>query len=534
MTGIPTQERQKQYPDLTQNAQLELEDRYLRKNDAGEPIETFDDLCARVAKCVAQAEYPDVRDAWAWRFYDLMRSLDFLPNSPTLMNAGREYPHGQLSACFVVGMDDSMKGIMKALRKQVLIHKSGGGTGFDFTPLRGKGSRVNSTNGIASGPISFMRLFDTATEVVQQGGMRRGANMGLLSVEHPDIEEWITCKDDGVSFVNFNLSVKVTDGWMDRVKDGDPDARALFRKIAEHAWRTGDPGIVFIDTVNLGNDGPRIEAMNPCGESPLLPDEACNLGSINLLNHLYEGVDGYLTWDIARLEHTARVATRFLSDVIDVNHYPLPKIAKAVQRTRKIGLGVMGWADALYRLRVPYASDAAVMMARTVGKSIKRAAAESSSTVSWKHGTPRNQTLTAIAPTGTISLIAGVSSGIEPNFSLSYSRTINTRTGKRTLEVVNREFHEAVGAGMSRGELSRVFQTAHDISPEWHIRHQAAWQESVDMAVSKTINLPHDATVEDVEDCFLLAHRMGCKGITVYRDGCRGGQPLVRTCVECG
>ena len=523
-----------------------LRDRYLWRDAEGNITETPQEMLYRVAKHVASAEKPEGRTYWTSKFYAMMADLDFLPNSPTLMNAGRPFPHGQLAACFVVGIEDSMESICGALRKQMLIHKTGGGTGFNFSKLRPKNSTVNSTNGRASGPVSFMRLFDLSTEVIQQGGMRRGANMAILNCDHPDIEEFISCKDNEGKITNFNLSVGITDEFMKRACD-DPtsSAAALLRKIAEHAWKSGDPGVVFFDAINRDNLCPqlgRIEATNPCGESPLLANEACNLGSINLA-HMVKG--RRINWN--KLTDTVETAVRFLDDVIDVSQYPLPEIAEAVKQTRKIGLGVMGWADMLYQLRIPYASTKAVDLANEIMAYIDGRAWDTSHKLGVKKSfcpTPltygmsalfRNATVTCIAPTGTLALLADCSSGIEPIFANYHTRKVTLGDGTivekeinnpHYMDLLNDEF-------FTDDEVAEITKTAYQIEWNWHIDHQAAFQQYTDLAVSKTVNLPNSATVDDVIAVYVHAWKMGCKGTTIYRDGSRSSQVLTEAPVRC-
>ena len=525
-----------------------LKDRYLWRDANGNVTETPQEMLIRVAKHVASTEKPKERCYWTSCFYNLMADLDFLPNSPTLMNAGRPYPHGQLAACFVVGIEDSMESICGALRKQMLIHKTGGGTGFNFSKLRPKNSTVNSTNGRASGPVSFMRLFDLSTEVIQQGGMRRGANMAILNCDHPDIEEFISCKDEEGKITNFNLSVGLTDEFMRRaVLVPASSAAALLRKIAEHAWKSGDPGVVFLDAIDRDNPCPelgKIEATNPCGESPLLPSEACNLGSINLAHMVKDGkVDWY------KLANTISIAVRFLDDVIDVSQYPLPEIEAAVKRTRKIGLGVMGWADMLYQLKIPYDSDEAVRLASDIMLFIGETAWYETNNLAREKGSSlyllrpksdtypfwRNATVTCVAPTGTLSLLAGCSSGIEPIFANYHTRKVTLGDGTIVEKEIFNPYYEALIADKSLGDeqLERITKTAYQIPWEWHIRHQAAFQQFTDLAVSKTINMPHDATVNDVIAAYRTAWERGCKGTTVYRDGSRSSQVLTEALVRC-
>jgi ribonucleoside-diphosphate reductase alpha chain len=564
---------------LTQNALTVLEKRYLKKDNQGQVIETPDEMFRRVAKHIASAELnynpqADIAD-WEERFYQLMASMEFLPNSPTLMNAGREL--GQLSACFVIPVGDSMESIFNAVKYTALIHKSGGGTGFSFSRLRPKKDRVGSTGGVASGPVSFMRAFDTATDVIKQGGMRRGANMAILNVDHPDIMDFITAKEDPRALTNFNLSVAVTNEFMEAIEKNKEynlvnprtkevveklNAREVFRKITETAWHTGDPGIVFIDNINRNNPTPKlgkIESTNPCGEQPLLPFESCNLASINLSQMVKNG-DSKPEIDYSKLRRAVRLGVRFLDDVIDVNKFPLPQIEKMTKATRKIGLGVMGFADLLIKLRIPYNSDKALEVAENIMRFISEETTGESVRLGEERGLfpafknsiydtnnglrPRNASRTTIAPTGTLSIIAGCSSGIEPLFALSYSRHI--LDGQQLIEV-NPYFEETAKKEgfystelmqqLAEGKMLRdvenvpdwvkdVFVTAHDITPEWHVRMQTAFQKFTDSAVSKTVNLPHEATIEDITEIYMLAYKLGLKGITIYRDRSRESQVL--------
>ncbi|MCI5864593.1 MAG: adenosylcobalamin-dependent ribonucleoside-diphosphate reductase [Cloacibacillus porcorum] len=524
-------------PAFSPSAKDILRDRYLWRDENRNPIEKPEQMLERVAKHVAGAESSlAMQYKWADEFYDVMAKLLFLPNSPTLMNSGRPAPHGQLAACFVIGVEDSMEGICEALRKQMLIHKSGGGTGFNFSKLRSEGAKVNSTNGRASGPVSFMGLFDKATETVQQGGMRRGANMGILNIDHPDIRKFIHCKDKDGTITNFNISVGVFDDFMEKV-NSDPrgEEAALLAEIANSAWRTGDPGIIFLDAINRGNTTPNLGELtstNPCGESPLYPNEACNLGSINIAKMVKEGA-----FDYELLGEVSAVATRFLDDVIDVNHYPLPEIAEAVKLTRKIGLGVMGWADLLFQLRIPYDSKEAYELAENIMRTIQQRAHETSVALGKEKGIPetlahlgrRNATLTCIAPTGTIALLANCSSGIEPLFALEHTRVRTQTDGTKVImKQVNRYYEQAQREGLPEEVMKRVFVTSHDVSPSAHVRMQGVFQRYTDLAVSKTVNLCHECSVQDVLDAYTLAWREGCKGITVYRDGSKSSQVLYR------
>ena len=562
---------------ISENARAVLERRYLIRDEHGEPVETVEELFHRVADAIAAADtrfdpQADVA-ATARSFFDLMTNLDFLPNSPTLMNAGR--PLGQLSACFVLPVADSMEDIFDAIKNAALIHKSGGGTGFSFSRLRPKGSTVNSTGGVASGPISFMKVFNAATEAVKQGGTRRGANMGILRVDHPDIMEFITCKNDTKEITNFNISVGLTEAFMAAVESGgeydlvDPasrkvtgklPAREVFQAIVDSAWRTGEPGIIFLDRLNRDNPCPNqgeIESTNPCGEQPLLPYEACNLGSINLVNHLKQTETGWAL-DREKLERTVREAVHFLDNVIEVNQYPLPEIDRVTRLTRKIGLGVMGFADMLLYLGIPYNSDQGVAMAREVMGLVQSTSHRASQELAaqrgafplfgesiYKEGKPlRNATVTTIAPTGTLSIIAGVSSGVEPVFAYAYIRNVMDNTHlietngilkealvRRGLysEELMREIVEQGSLAHVAGipeDMKRVFVCAHDVSPIWHVKMQAAFQEFTDNAVSKTVNFPNSATREEVAEVYRLAYELGCKGTTIYRDGSRDEQVL--------
>ncbi len=570
--------------NLTENALRVLERRYLKKDKQGQVIEKPEEMFRRVAQAIAKAEtiYDPKADIKAEEeeFYQLMFNLEFLPNSPTLMNAGREL--GQLSACFVLPVEDSMESIFDAVKNTALIHKSGGGTGFSFSRLRPETARVGSTGGVASGPVSFMRAFDTATDVIKQGGMRRGANMAILNVDHPDIMKFIVAKEDPTAFTNFNFSVAVTSEFMEAVKaDADynlvnphsketktKNAKEVFDKIVAMAWKTGDPGIVFIDRINEHNPTKHlgdIESTNPCGEQPLLPYESCNLGSINLVKMLHT-TNGTTEIDYTKLAKTVRVAVRFLDNVIDVNKFPLPEIEEMTKKTRKIGLGVMGFADMLIQLGIRYDSQDALDLAEKVMADISREAADASKELAKErevfpafkgidYDVPngigvRNATRTTIAPTGTLSIIASCSSGIEPLFALSYVR--NILDGAQLVEVnpyfeqaaksegfYSEELMQKLANGVHLNdidgvpdEIKQLFVTAHEINPEWHVRMQAAFQKSTDNAVSKTVNFPQETTQEDIAKVYKMAYELGLKGITIYRDRSREAQPLSTSQVE--
>ena len=564
---------------LTENALRVMEKRYLKKDKDGKPLETAEQLFRRVAHAIASAE--SIYDAKADilkcedDFYRAMVNLDFLPNSPTLMNAGREL--GQLSACFVLPIEDSMESIFDAVKYTALIHKSGGGTGFSFSRLRPESDRVGSTGGVASGPVSFMRAFDTATDVIKQGGMRRGANMAILSVDHPDIIKFINAKNDPNVLTNFNISVAVTSEFMEAVKSGSNydlinphtkgvagqlNAKEVFEKMVEMAWKTGDPGIVFIDRINNDNPTPhlgKIESTNPCGEQPLLPYESCNLGSINLSKMLSKTGNKWQV-DYPKLARTVKAAVRFLDNVIDVNKFPLLAIDEMTKKTRKVGLGVMGFADMLLQLGIPYDSERALEVVEDVMGFIQTEAMKASAELAVERGVfpafkgskydvqggvkVRNATRTTIAPTGTLSIIAGCSGGIEPLFALVYTR--NILDGAQMIEA-NPYFEEvarkrgfyseelmkslAGGAHLSDmtgipTDVKKLFVTAHEISPEWHVQMQSVFQKYTDNAVSKTVNFPHEAGKDDVANVYMLAYEKGLKGITIYRDRSREGQPM--------
>lgn len=562
---------------ITKNAETVLKQRYLKKDENGNPVETVDGMFRRVASAIAEADRIHDGDADIRKtedtFYNMMSELEFLPNSPTLMNAGREL--GQLSACFVLPVEDSMDSIFEAIKQAALIHKSGGGTGFSFSRIRQEGSTVNSTGGVASGPISFMKVFNMATEAIKQGGSRRGANMGILRIDHPDILAFIDCKADNNVINNFNISVGLTEKFMEAVERGenydlvDPhtkkavkklSARMVFNKIVDAAWRNGEPGIVFLDRLNRDNIVPgqgEIEATNPCGEQPLLPHESCNLGSVNL-TRMVKVQDGKAVFDWDKLEKTVKNAVHFLDNVIEVNKYPLKEIEKTTKQTRKIGLGVMGWADALLMMKIPYNTDEAVELGERVMSFITEKGREASRELAETRGAfplfkestlpqdkpQRNGTITTIAPTGTLSIIGGCSSGVEPVFAYVFIRNIMDGTELFEVNPVLREELEKRGlyseALMRRiaeegavshikelpEDIRRVFVSTHDISPEYHVRMQAAFQRATDNAVSKTVNFSNDATREDVAEVYTLAFSLGCKGVTIYRDGSRDEQVL--------
>lgn len=587
---------------LTENALTVLKARYLLKDEHGSVIETPEDMFRRVASAIASAEKVYGSDSLLWeeRFYELMINLRFLPNSPAMMNAGKDI--GQLAACFVLPVDDSMTSIFDTLKNAALILQSGGGTGFSFSRLRPRTDIVRSTGGIASGPVSFMKIYNTATEVIKQGGARRGANMGILRIDHPDILEFIRIKRDGRELTNFNISVSVTDAFMNALKaDAEYDlinprskvvadrlkATMVFDDIVASAWETGDPGLIFIDTINRYNPTPHIgviESTNPCGEQPLLPYEACVLGSLNLSKYVREdtlrsinppsppfskggiggvvvkrGIGGLIDFD--SLSRDIKIAVRFLDNAIDVNKYPLPSIEAMHKGNRKIGLGVMGWADMLIKLGIPYAGKKAFSLAKAIMRFIRDESRAGSVELAEKRGVfpnfkgsiydrpdmphPRNATTTTIAPTGTLSIIADCSSGIEPLFALAYKRLVLDAE----LYEVNRHFFriakdrgfytkELEDAVIEKGTLKgikqvpadvkRVFRTAHEIKPEDHIEMQAAFQEYTDNAVSKTINMPKRATKEDIKKSFLLAYDRGLKGVTIFRHGASKRGTLVK------
>jgi ribonucleoside-diphosphate reductase alpha chain len=569
--------------ELSQNARTVLERRYLCK-DGGQVCETPEDLLHRVADSIAAIEVTafgatEAETAKAAAaFFQVMDEKKFMPNSPTLMNAGREL--GQLSACFVLPIEDSMESIFESLKLAALIHKSGGGTGFSFSRIRPQNDQVGSTGGVASGPLSFLKVFNASTEAVKQGGTRRGANMGILRIDHPDILDFIAAKQHKGEIANFNLSVALTDLFMEALDKGEDyylinprtnqpagklSARRVFDQIVRSAWESGDPGIIFIDRINEANPTPRVgalESTNPCGEQPLLPYESCNLGSVNLVRMLRRREDDAAKWEIdwEELGRVTRLAVRFLDDVIEANRFPVPAIDTQTKANRKIGLGLMGWADLLMRLQISYRSEAALQLAEQVMRFIDEESKQASLGLAQTRGTfpnfsgsiydrpvpsrLRNATTTTIAPTGTISIICDASGGIEPVFNLAFTRQI--MDNDRLIEVnpvfaaiakeegfYSRELIETIAAQGSVREITAVpskwreiLVTAHDVEPEWHIRMQAAFQKYTDNAVSKTINFPHDATADQVAEAYRLAYRLGCKGITVYRDGSLDNQPM--------
>ncbi|MEM2949438.1 MAG: adenosylcobalamin-dependent ribonucleoside-diphosphate reductase [Candidatus Bilamarchaeaceae archaeon] len=555
-----------------------LERRYLLRGEAGKGIGTPSQLFERVARLVACSENTyraddDTVKEYEDAFYQIMTNFEFLPNSPTLMNAGTNL--GQLAACFVLPVEDNIEGIFDAVKYTAIIHKTGGGTGFSFSYLRPKGDFVKSTAGVASGPLSFMRIFDVATDVVKQGGKRRGANMGVLHVWHPDIEDFITVKQSPGVFENFNISVAVDDQFMKAVEENkeyplinprtkeavrEINARSLYKLIAYSAWKSAEPGVLFIDTINRANPTPayEIHATNPCGEVPMPDYESCNLGSINLEKFVdidWTKGDWKKKINWKRLRYVVRLAVQFLDNVIDLNRYPIPEIKKRTLHHRRMGLGVMGFARMLFKMGVRYDSELALEIAEGVMKFITDEARKMShelgrargsfpgfkeSTLAKRYDAIRNATVTSIAPTGTISMIADTSSGIEPMFALAYIKNVMDGTklyysdtifehvlkirGLYTVELMQKIIEEGSIQNMEEipSELREVFVVAYDIAPEFHVRMQAAFQKYTDLAVSKTINMPAEASVEDVENAYLLAWRLGCKGITIYREGSRG------------
>ena len=567
-------------PDLTENARVVLEKRYLMKDETGKSVESPKHMFERVAKYIASAEYnynksQDEINTIAQNFYEIIASQAFIPNSPTLMNAGR--PLGQLSACFVIPVPDSMDEIFEALKNMALIHKSGGGTGFSFSNLRPKNDTVKSTTGVSSGPVSFMNIFNSATETVKQGGTRRGANMAILRVDHPDILEFITAKEDTSALTNFNISVALTDEFMTALENDKEyslinprsgketaklKAKEVYTVILKKAWQNGEPGIIFIDRINDENPLKKIgtiESTNPCGEQPLMPYESCNLGSINL-NKVLKTETGKTEIDYSKLRSITETSVRFLDNVVDLNKYPLEEIKKTTQANRKIGLGVMGFADVCIALEIPYNSEKAVKLAESIMSTIQDEtkntsiflAKEKGAFPNFKDSTYaeenqneiRNATTTTIAPTGTISIIANASGGVEPVFALAYARNVMDndiliesnpqfvayakKHGFYSEELMKKVAEEGSIAHIDEvpDSAKKIFVTAHDIAPEWHIKIQAAFQKYVDNAVSKTVNFANEATVEDIEKVYSLAYHLGCKGVTVYRDGSRDMQVL--------
>ena len=605
--------------ELTNNALIVLNRRYLKKDKKGNIIETSEEMFRRVAENIASADKlynPSANiKKTADDFYELMSSLEFLPNSPTLMNAGRKLQ--QLAACFVLPVEDSLESIFEAVKNTAIIHQTGGGTGFSFSHLRPKNDIVSTTSGIASGPLSFMRVFNMATEVIKQGGVRRGANMGVLRVDHPDIIEFIDAKTISHELTNFNLSVGITDDFMNCVeidskydlinprsgeKTGKLKAKGVFERIVQSAWKSGEPGVLFLNRINRNNPTPHLgemESTNPCGEQPLLPYESCNLGSINLTKMLrkkgsrgqvkirikpsnprtLESFQYEINWE--KLRDTVYKAVHFLDNVIDVSNYPLPQIKKMSKGNRKIGLGVMGFADLLIMLSISYNSEEALKIAEGIIKFIRERAEEKSAELAKERGTypnykdlsskgvkecknskssdsltpelqnsktpklhRRNATLITIAPTGTLSIIAGCSSGIEPLYAISYIRRAleNVKLLQinplfieiaKTRGFYNKELRKELQKGLNLtstkeipDDVKRLFVTSFDISPEWHVKMQATFQKHTDNAVSKTINFPPDAEISDVKNAFLLAHKLGCKGLTIYRSGTRENQVL--------
>ncbi|MFC1810321.1 vitamin B12-dependent ribonucleotide reductase [Patescibacteria group bacterium] len=560
--------------NFSTNALKVLEKRYLLKDEQGNTIETPEDLLKRVAGSIAKAEenYNGNVQEIEEKFFNMMKELEFMPNSPTLMNAGTEL--GQLSACFVLPVEDSMEGIFTTLKDAALIHKSGGGTGFSFTRLRPSNDIVHSTTGVSSGPVSFMKVFDAATDVIKQGGKRRGANMGILRIDHPDILDFIQMKADMKTLQNFNISVAVTDKFMEALdKDGEYDllnprdgqpvkslkARMIWDIILSNAWKNGDPGLIFIDEINRHNMCPQlgdIEATNPCGEQPLMGYESCNLGSINVNKFVLED-NSDLDWE--RLREVVHLATQFLDNVIDVNHYPIEKIAEMTRKTRKIGLGLMGFADVCYQLGIRYDSEEGVAFGEKLMNFIDSEARKKSQILAEVRGTfpawegsvheqngikMRNACVTTVAPTGTIGMLAEASGGLEPNFAISFIKNVMDGTEliytNKYFEKTAKEegifskdlMREIAKVGSIQGfdeipqDIKDVFVTAQDIAPEWHIRMQAAFQKHVDSSVSKTINFPTEAQIKDIEETYKLAFKLGCKGVTIYRDKSREGQVL--------
>lgn len=557
------------------NAIKVLKQRYLLRDENHNIVETPEEMIRRVAHAVAQADnnYKDPNpEKTEQKFYDLMMNLDFLPNSPTLMNAGTKRP--QLAGCFVINIDDNLESIFEGVKKTALIHQTGGGTGFNFSKVRPRGDYVETTHGTASGPVSFMKVYDTATSTMKSGGRRRGANMGILNVNHPDILEFITCKENENKITNFNISVGVTEEFMKTVENNEDydlinphtgkavnrlNARSVFELIVTSAWKNGEPGLVFLDRIERGNPTPalgKLETTNPCGEQPLLPYEACNLGSINAAHFVH---NGKVDWD--RLQQTVRTAVHFLDNVIDAGDYLIPEIKNVVHGNRKIGLGIMGFADLLVQLGIAYDSPEGVGFAEKFMEFVQNHAKQASVKLAESRGSfpnfnksiypgkgyhaMRNATVTTIAPTGTLAMIAECSFGIEPVYAIVYTKEV---LDKNELIYTNRYFEEVLKArdlyskdlmrkiALHNGsvqtvrevpaDLKKIYVTAEDIAPEWHIRMQAAFQNHTDNAISKTINFGNDATIEDVKKAYMLAYRLGCKGITIYRNKSRDTQIL--------
>jgi len=577
MRGTWRQRRPDRSGEWSESAVRVLNERYLVKQD-GEVVETPDEMCWRVACAIAEAEArwgsADTVRECAEAYYDVLVDRKFMPNSPTLMNAGTG--NGlQYSACYVLPVGDSIPEIFDSLKNAAIIHQSGGGTGFAFSRIRRKDSLVSRSGGRASGPVSFLRVYNAATEAVKQGGTRRGANMGILRVDHPDVLEFVNCKNDG-GITNFNISVAISAAFMDALRRDDfydlvdPHtheitnrlrAREVWNAIIDSAWRTGDPGLIFIDRINDSPANPTpevglIEATNPCGEQPLLPNEACNLGSLNVAKFVVDR-DGSQEIDWPRLDRVTKLCVRFLDDVIEANPYPLPEIDAMVKANRRIGLGIMGWADLLFLLEIPYDSDEAIELGDRLWGFVERASHEESQKLAevrgpfpnwhrsiYRDGPPmRNSTVTTIAPTGTISIIADASSGIEPIFALAFQHKVEDRKltfinpifveaakrrGTYSEELMDRVSAQGSVHGVAGvpDDMQRVFVTSHEIAPQWHVRMQGAFQRHTDNGVSKTINLPNTASRSDVEDAYNLAWDLGCLGITVFRDGCKGAQVL--------
>jgi len=575
--SIKKRTEEERFPELniSENALTILNKRYLIKDlKTREPIEGPRDLFIRVAKAIAAGSKiadkhatPETIETLEEKFYSMMAAKDFFPNSPTIMNAGRELPN--LSACFVLPIEDSMEGIFQTVKDAALIHKSGGGTGFDFSELRPAGSNVKTTAGTASGPISFMSVFNTATETIKQGGVRRGANMGILRVDHPDVMEFIKCKEDTSQFTNFNISVALTDEFMNAYKNdtdynlyykgelsGTKSAKEVMDTIIHHSWSTGEPGVVFIDKINAANKIPgcgKISATNPCGEQPLLPYGSCNLGSINLSN-FFDKENNSIQWE--RLRETVKNAVLFLDNVIEVGKYPLQKIHDVAKENRNIGLGVMGFADLLYKMKVSYSSDHGVTMGKKIMAFIDENAILASQELGeirgsfpniaksvYKHAM-RNSNVTTVAPTGTIGMLAETSGGIEPNFALVYVKQVMDDSKLLYVNPILEEtlkeqglYSEALMEKISETgrlsdiaeipqEIKDVFVTSQEISPYYHVAMQSAFQEYVDSSISKTVNFDNSATKEEIKDAYIQAFDSACKGITVYRDGCRPFQVL--------